>query len=141
VSTQEAAWRAVMALAEGSPHEVCGFFSHEWDVISVRNVHRAPARGFAMDEDELLALMERTDGDLLGVWHSHPGGNPYPSDADESFAFSGFYRYFIVTSESVYEWKFTSDGPQPVDTAGRPQPGGMAIPLLEAPEALRHLGP
>jgi proteasome lid subunit RPN8/RPN11 len=128
----------LIAAAACSPHrEICGFITHDWRIVPIRNV-AAGDRSFAMDEDELMKLMVATEGRLLGIYHSHPGGDPYPSDTDETFAYTRYYRYFIVTAQGFYEWDFSDGKPKAINAAGQRFAEDMAYPLFTAPEKIRH---
>lgn len=131
----------LVAEAELNPHaEVCGFITYDWTIVPIRNVALRPARAFEMDEDELLALMRRTNGRLLGIYHTHPGGSPMPSDTDETFCYANYYRYFIVTATGVYEWTFTNDGPRSVGLIGETYPANVAYPLFSTAKVVRRTG-
>jgi len=65
---------------EAYPEEACGVVLRVAGVSSyhrMKNVHPDPTRGFRMDPAQYF---ER--GELAGVFHSHPDGNPYPSLVD-----------------------------------------------------------
>lgn len=122
--------RRLMARAVKSPaKEICGFISHDWEIYPIKNRAQGPSQ-FIMDEGEVEAMLYETAGDLLGVYHSHPGGSPHPSDADETFSYANYFRYFIVTAQSLYEWRFTNDGPRSVSRSGVALAENVAYPLL-----------
>src|SRR6185295_10438009 len=94
--------------------EICGFvvqLQHGPDIWQVPNV-AAGSRQFKMDPGEQLAVYRHHFDQIIGVYHSHPGGLEHPSDEDETFAPVGF-RYWIITSDAVVEWEFPS-GSSPV---------------------------
>lgn len=126
--------RELVVGAVASPvREVCGFITHDWEVIPVCNVSE-DNKAFIMDEAELLDLMVKYSGQFLGVYHSHPSGDPRPSATDETFSYNAYYRYFIVTAVAVYEWRFTDDGPKSITPHGVALSRDMAYPLSPVTE-------
>jgi proteasome lid subunit RPN8/RPN11 len=97
--------RELREMAAMSPErEICGFIMDGWIPLPVENVANSD-REFYMDETQLLHVYQCHRSEILGVYHSHPGGSVYPSDSDETFAPKGM-RYWIVTAEAVVEWEF-----------------------------------
>jgi proteasome lid subunit RPN8/RPN11 len=130
--------RELVARAKASPdREICGFITHDWELRPINNIAEGD-REFIMDEQQMVGLLEETGGDLLGVYHSHPGGDPHPSDADETFSYANYFRYFIVTAQSLYEWRFTNGGPRSVSKSGIPLAENVAYPLLTTTAKVRH---
>lgn len=80
------------------PLEACGLLSGRDGIAArcwrIRNAERSPV-AFTMDGEELtraLHGMESLGEQLLGMYHSHPSGSPYPSPFDvEHAAFSCSY--------------------------------------------------
>jgi len=117
--------------------EICGFIMHDWSAMPVHNVARDKSCNFEMDEEQLVELLLRYPAkSLVGVYHSHPRGNPHPSDADETFAYP-YYRYFIVTFDAIYEWRFTNGGPISIGRDGSTRPADMATPIYQITEEIR----
>jgi len=117
--------------------EICGFIKYDWSVEQIRNVADDKGRTFEMDEGQLVEFLSRNSPKALaGVFHSHPRGNPHPSDADETFAYP-YYRYFIVTFDAIHEWKFTNGGPISVRRDGSTCPRHMAEAIYQVAEKVR----
>ncbi|NKI21947.1 M67 family metallopeptidase [Paenibacillus dendritiformis] len=88
------------------PLEACGLLSGRDGIAArcwrIRNTDQSPV-AFAMDGEELakaLRDMESFGEQLLGLYHSHPTGPPYPSSFDvEHAAFS--CSYLIVSLRRI----------------------------------------
>ena len=91
--------------------EQCGFIDSEQDIWYVKNMHEKPRTNFLMDDiqtanilDEIYTNLKRN---VLGIFHTHPNGVPWPSPRD----IVGWpnpklgWRYFIVNGEDVLEWE------------------------------------
>lgn len=89
--------------------EICGFILKGWRFLPMRNVSEVEGE-FAMDDEELLAVYRAFDGQIEGVYHSHPNGRREPSNVDIEYAPQGM-RYWIVTSTAVIEWDMEHDPP------------------------------
>jgi [CysO sulfur-carrier protein]-S-L-cysteine hydrolase len=71
------------------PEEACGLLIGGSDgrvesVIHITNMLHSPTR-FRMDEMELfhaLQILDQTNNELLGIFHSHPAGPNHPSFTD-----------------------------------------------------------
>lgn len=125
----------------GMPNEVCGFLLTEWRIEPVRNISASPHRSFAFDPDTLLDYLLTRNEDILGIWHTHPSGRNFPSDADCSvMTLYPHFRHWIGTVMDVYEWRMTDGGPRPVRRNGSTGTEGMAYPVLTAPAAVRRAG-
>ena len=86
-----------------APLECCGLLSGQDEVISdlhpMSNRVKSPVR-FEMDPLELLLLFKslRAVGDThLGIYHSHPSTEAYPSATDIEESFYPDCTYFIVS--------------------------------------------
>jgi proteasome lid subunit RPN8/RPN11 len=92
--------RALMA----APHEVCGFILKDGTVIEIPNSAIEPHNSFAMSRRH---LNERVPNPQLieAIWHTHPGGSVYPSPGDQDYMAVCDWRYFIVTSRQVVEYR------------------------------------
>jgi proteasome lid subunit RPN8/RPN11 len=54
---------------------------------ALRNAHPTPDRGFLIEPEEILAALRRaeeTGAGLVGFWHGHLVGGPFPGERDES---------------------------------------------------------
>jgi proteasome lid subunit RPN8/RPN11 len=62
---------------------------------------RPETRYFASPEDLFSAMRRIREAGrvLLGIYHSHPRGQPYPSAADVEMAFYPEAVYFIISLE------------------------------------------
>lgn len=102
---QELRDRLVRSARESAPHEVCGFIMPDWSLVFMANV--ASVGNFRIDDNDLLQFYTEFPKPL-GLFHTHPGGRPEPSNTDIDYAPQGL-RYWIATPEDVYEWDM-SDG-------------------------------
>ncbi len=62
------------------------------------NVHRDPRRRYTIDPEAWLRLehaARRRGHTVMGVWHSHPHGDPTPSPTDREQAWPG-WSYLIA---------------------------------------------
>jgi [CysO sulfur-carrier protein]-S-L-cysteine hydrolase len=91
------------AVAE-APHECCGLLLGRGDAVEEvfpgRNVDETPRTRYVMDpRDQLRAfrLMDERGWDLVGIYHSHPQTEAYPSETDKSRALYPDARYMIVS--------------------------------------------
>jgi proteasome lid subunit RPN8/RPN11 len=111
VRVSEAVWLAIEDHAIRSrPSECCGLLSGKNG--SITNIHplhndadKPETRYFATPE-ELFAAMKRireAGQALLGVYHSHPRTQAYPSASDVEMAFYPEAFYFIISLEPQVE--------------------------------------
>lgn len=87
-----------------APHECCGLLLGRGDAVEEvfpgRNVDETPRTRYVMDpRDQLRAfrLMDERGWDLVGIYHSHPQTEAYPSETDKSRALYPDARYVIVS--------------------------------------------
>jgi proteasome lid subunit RPN8/RPN11 len=95
------------------PREACGLLAGTRSRGEVRVARALPARNlaraadaFVVDPGDLVAADDaaRADGlELVGAWHSHPGGGPEPSRADLDGAWPGSIA-LIVGAQRVAAW-------------------------------------
>lgn len=95
--------------------EQCGFIDSEQELWYIPNVHDKPRMNFLMDTyvatNVLERIYEKQERKVLGIFHTHPNGVPWPSSRD----LVGWpntklnWRYFIVTGDEVVEWEITYD--------------------------------
>lgn len=71
---------ALRAAREAAPREACGLLLRTPNGVAVRPRGVGSRTGFHIPARELAA--EGARGELLGVWHSHPAGDPDLSPAD-----------------------------------------------------------
>jgi len=84
---------ASVAARNAAPKESCGLLLSvagsgvDMLVLSDNTTDGDPTKTFEIDPEMLIACQkaERMGGaKVLGVWHSHPGGEAVPSDADKA---------------------------------------------------------
>ena len=98
---------ALVQLAVKSPEaEVCGFVTSDGIVHIIPNVSANPAHAFFMDPQLQIAFLKERHQDVIGVFHTHPGGSLEPSEQDiKGWHPAMPWRYFIVTVNQIMEWK------------------------------------
>lgn len=87
-----------------APHECCGLLLGRGDAVDEvfpgRNVDETPRIRYLMDPRDQLRAFRRMDErgwDLVGIYHSHPQTEAYPSETDKSRALYPEARYVIVS--------------------------------------------
>lgn len=87
-----------------SPREACGLLAGKGALISlalpVANAAAVPEQEFALAPDEQLRRLKQIDErglDWLGVYHSHTGSPPIPSQSDISGAVDNTLLQLIVS--------------------------------------------
>jgi [CysO sulfur-carrier protein]-S-L-cysteine hydrolase len=101
----QAQFEQILAQARAeAPHECCGLLLGRGDAVEEvfpgRNVDETPRTRYVMDpQDQLRAfrLMDERGWDLVGIYHSHPHTEAYPSETDKSRALYPDARYMIVS--------------------------------------------
>ena len=95
---------------QARPSECCGLLSGKDGLITdlhrLRNGADKPeTRYFATPEDLFAAMRRIREGgqSLLGVYHSHPRTQAYPSASDVEMAFYPEALYFIISLEPQVE--------------------------------------
>ena len=133
------------------PHECCGLllgrFGRIQTVRPARNVHPDPARRFEIDPQTLFDAhrRQRAGGPaVLGYYHSHPLGEPFPSETDQALSAKDGRIWAIVAGEDVMFWeddrqRFVA---QPYELIGsrrsrRELPWGNPLPRLRRWKAER----
>lgn len=93
---------------QASPHEVCGLIMENGDIIEIRNVAVNTMRQFRMDREQLVEKLIGREDFIYAIWHTHPGGNPNPSQRDLEAIYCGAIQrnwlYLIVTSSGVHPY-------------------------------------
>lgn len=101
--------------------EICGLIvEFEYSAGTVtspvlcRNISSAPATSYEMHPEDQQRAYELPGGKVVGLYHSHPSGNPAPSKTDYKFwPPDPDLRYFIVVSTGenigVYEYVAKED--------------------------------
>lgn len=107
--------------AAAHPHqEVCGFVISGWQFIPVENVAKNKSREFAFNSYGQRKAILHAIGfgrEILGVFHSHPGGTESPSETDIAgwpFVDSAndYCRYWIISGGEVNEWTLVDGKPE-----------------------------
>lgn len=93
---------AIISFTDGVSEEQCGLVYGSL-VLRVTNVHSDPENFFTMDPDEQLAWWS-LHGKPHAIWHSHPNGDPKPSEADVLGAPPGI-PYLIAAKRVVYQYE------------------------------------
>lgn len=100
---------------EGHYNERCGFITEDMqEVVPVYNSHENPHSNFYMDTEDAQKnidyIYEDRQTSILGIWHTHPNGYPWPSPRD----IIGWpnqklgWRYFLVSRGNVTEWRLVN---------------------------------
>jgi len=91
------------------PQEVCGLIAGAnrsvERILPIRNAAANPTHQYYMDEAQLTAAMfefERARLSLMGIYHSHPDGEPIPSPTDVRQATYPGTAYLIVGLKHGY---------------------------------------
>ncbi len=86
-----------------APNECCGLLLGRSDqvleVFPGRNTHMSP-KTYEMDPRDQLHAFQRMDAqgwDLIGIYHSHPATEAYPSKTDRAKALYPDARYIIIS--------------------------------------------
>lgn len=129
-----AARNIVEHAAADSPREACGLLAGKGDLISlalpVANAAEQPEQAFALAPDEQLRRLKQIDEhglDWLGVYHSHPGSPPIPSQSDLSGAADSALLQLIVSLANPQPrlkiWRIDGANALPLelDLAGAPR--------------------
>ncbi|MEO9469309.1 M67 family metallopeptidase [Parasphingorhabdus sp.] len=102
---------------EEAPSEICGLLfgrnGHVSQAQRTRNVAENPERHFEIDPAALIAAersMRDSGADIIGYFHSHPGGNIEPSVTDAEMAFPDDRIWVILNGEQVAAWQATASG-------------------------------
>jgi len=81
------------------------------EIFPARNAHPNPATAYEIAPQELFRAMKEIRAkqlELMGIYHSHPRGENFPSRTDIERAFYPDTPYFILSP--------LADAPQPVRT-------------------------
>jgi proteasome lid subunit RPN8/RPN11 len=83
--------------------EVCGYVWEDGRTLPMKNIAKHPDKYFMMDLNEQKMMVERY-GMPSGVWHSHPNGDPEPSDIDTLFHAEAGLRMLIVANGVIHDY-------------------------------------
>jgi proteasome lid subunit RPN8/RPN11 len=96
-------------LNKNPENETCGFVLKNGYVIEVENVSDEPKTSFFMSPKDQMHVMTAFKNEIIGIWHTHTNGYPWPSESDELGVLCGLpadYYYWIVTKEDVYQFEW-----------------------------------
>lgn len=101
--TREQADQIIAQARSGSPREICGMMggrgSEVLRVFAAKNVDDSDTT-YKIDPAEQFKIMKqlREEGlELVGIYHSHPETEAYPSPTDKRLAFYPEAHYVIVS--------------------------------------------
>jgi proteasome lid subunit RPN8/RPN11 len=99
-----------------SPKEACGILagleSQVEKVYLCKNVSANPTSHYAIAPDELIDVfneIEKSGLDIIGFYHSHPGGPHGPSNVDHATATWHDHSYVILHPRGIGSWKWDED--------------------------------
>lgn len=109
--------RIIQSASVAMPREACGLLLGARKRISgcteALNVSADPYQQFEIEPGALFAALrdERAGGPkLLGYWHSHPYGDPSPSETDLAMAPRDGRFWLIVAGEEARLWRAPGTG-------------------------------
>jgi proteasome lid subunit RPN8/RPN11 len=127
---QESQWNAVKShIASGPGIEVCGLVGGLWQpydrlaiartVVPIKNVDANPTLRYTMSPRQQVMTMlgfEKSGWEVVGIYHSHPGGVARPSPTDIAEASFPDAVYLIgVPGGDVTAWRINGGGVRAVD--------------------------
>lgn len=65
-----------------APNEMCGLIFDPHHFVATKNIAADPTKGFLIDIEEYLALVQKRGSRPWAIVHSHPGAPAYPSPQD-----------------------------------------------------------
>lgn len=105
-----------MVMVQSTSQELCGFIDDQGIVYPIKNVAETPLNSYEMDKEAMMKVIH-SDTNIIGTYHSHPSGRPWPSVSDTESITHLYqtgcpWRYFIVTGAGVYEFNHKDRKPQ-----------------------------
>ncbi|MEM6476232.1 MAG: M67 family metallopeptidase [Pseudomonadota bacterium] len=105
------------ATRNAHPREACGLLlgqgARVTAFVETRNTHPAPETHFEIDAQALIDAhrAEREGGpQVLGYFHSHPRGEPCPSETDQASSAKDGKVWAIAAGGEVMFWRDEPDG-------------------------------
>lgn len=96
--------RMIEHALSSAPRECCGVLGGKGAMVTsvhpVPNDHESPGNRFNANPDGLFAAVKKmrlANEDMIGIFHSHPGGPPEPSAIDRSGNHYPGIFYFIIS--------------------------------------------
>ncbi|AHN84023.1 tail protein [Mycobacterium phage Hawkeye] len=123
----EDAARCLVNMCNRSPQaEICGFITSDFAILPVSNVSDDPSNEFVMDQAEMMRALFQSK--IIGTYHSHPSGRPWPSTYDTNhigflYAQGCPWDYYIVTNAGVFQYEHR-DRQRMEDESGSGEHGG-----------------
>jgi proteasome lid subunit RPN8/RPN11 len=118
---------------DGGAEEICGILlgqEHKIrELILARNVAAHPNSLFEIDPAALIAAERRARSggpDVIGYFHSHPGGPCQPSRTDASHAAADNRLWLIVNGHDYGAWLAVSGG----SVHGRFEPAALELTIV-----------
>ena len=114
---------------EEAPHECCGLLMGQGEIIThhqpMKNVLESNVR-YSMDDRELFQFfknLREANQKHLGIYHSHPVSEAYPSETDVRESFYPDCTYFIVSLKNpslplVRAFRLLSEGVEELAVTG-----------------------
>ena len=104
-----------------APHEACGLIAGRDGaparIIRCANAHETPTTRYRIDPREQLTAFRDMDDrgeELIGIYHSHPVSQPYPSPTDRAEAHYPEAFYVLVSLRTaepeMRAYRIRSDG-------------------------------
>lgn len=119
--TREVHQAMLCAAQQAHPNEACGILLGHQTLISqllpAANVHPTPQTHFEIDPQALTEAhkAEREGGpQVMGYFHSHPAGDPCPSDTDQASSAGDGRIWAIVAGSDVKFWRDGADRFEPL---------------------------
>lgn len=98
-------------LKAGKPNEACGLLAGQngrvTKVYLMANAAGSPVR-YSMEPEALIQVIEEIEErgwDLVGIFHSHPGGPLSPSATDIAEAYYPDSAYVICAPDAAGRWQ------------------------------------
>ncbi|PAF44235.1 M67 family metallopeptidase [Helicobacter sp. 11S02596-1] len=95
------------------PKECCGYFlgkqntqtlqNNVKEIFKVKNIHQNPEHFFTFcpnDQIKALQKAKKQDLDIIGIFHSHPFSQAYPSEEDLKYIDDDTKSYCIISLEN-----------------------------------------
>lgn len=86
--------------------EICGILDSEYEVHPITNVSNSPEDCFIFSKKEYFSTLKKLlalNRTILAIYHTHPEGICYPSEADMYYINTSKRNGLIVT-DTQYRW-------------------------------------
>lgn len=102
--------QTLIVMCHKSPaREICGFITSQGVILPIENIADGSSE-FEMDRNRWHEILTSDGVRVVGIYHSHPSGRPWPSTYDTQH-FGYLYRqgcqwdYYIVTNGGVFQYE------------------------------------